>query len=306
MKLARLIFTVMMLFTSTVCFAGADEEEKELNATILTPILEHFPETSSIRKVLSNKIIAQEIIAKKQFSEYEAERISSKLMKNDPQLISMNAKCEAEGSDIDDENDSVYEEVLNQELLSTWHKKSLNCGTYSALVLTIFEFNQRNQAIQRKHVAFKAARIILSLDSTGDHAFVLIEGISGTMFVVDPWIRKVIRLSPKFAHIIPLTYKVVNLNDVQNLEINSFFSKPYYDMIHVIDKTRWTIDNENSANIFDAIHTYNKPMKKLYNTLKPNFPLWSLGYKDMFPQKCSGTLKRPAPECKTNPTMEVD
>lgn len=182
-------------------------------------------------------------------------------------------------------------------LSSSWGYKVANCNFYSRMVMTAFAFNLRNHWVQRKQFLFKEAVMVVNKTGTGDHVFVLVEGNSGAMFVVDPWIRQVIQLEDviklsAFARH-PLIVPYPDAKALNSLFSVSYQGTVYYDETYVNENTKWILRRNDSQAIERFVNTYYDStskkdnelnMRDIYTYLRGYFPGWQLEYEELFPK----------------------
>jgi hypothetical protein len=294
MKFIKLFFIVMLILSACVCFAGPVEEWLWLHDEILVPIQSNFNDSSSSTKLISMELIRMQkedgvIINEdniKQMLSLAIENLKNK-KKWDPKHFMGNIRnvcgvC----------NHGQTEAECAADILQTaWQNKISNCGEYADLVMIALEFNRMNyMKNEGKSFIFRNAVYVKAYTGTGDHELVLVEGISGAMFAVDPWIWKVEKLDnfPKLSEI-----KYVNLNDSANQKLNSLFGelyngKKYYDVKYVNESTMWVLHRERSQDTQRYVSNYDPGMKVFYETPRsdgrPKFRSWTTKYDELVPK----------------------
>lgn len=317
--LAKIVFASVLLVLNSVCFADALEEELELNSDILVPIICHFNDSSSLTKCVSTKLIDQQKKDKMLLNRFEVLSIYSNVAASLKDYgVKLDAIREASACPKGDKNQLTASGLANSLKLA-WELKVSNCGEYSLLVMIIFEFNRMNNYLLGKPLNFKEAMFVTTKGKTGDHVFVLIEGLSGTMFAVDPWIWKVTKLEPSFMKL-PDIHKgnhsldTIDIPAQLNQKINQLYgsnskASTYYDMIYLQANTKWNLDITRSKKIYDLIHEQNKEMKELYDTLRFSdrlrFPQWVMEYDELFPDHQTGHSKADVEEKKPEPDQKT-
>jgi|GEM_PF-2530169 len=285
-KLVKLLFLVTLVFIANVGFATGDEalrnammvngeklapgEELELLNTLLSPITTNFTDKSSLTKLLSNKIIESQINAKRAFTIDAIGELVEKV-KADPEFNDENRKV------IDDAisctSGSSKSELFARKYIKNWQNSVANCRDYVDLVLIAFNFNMMNIKAQGKIPRFQGAVYIKTIGDTGDHGLVLVQGKSGYVFVVDPWLRKIINLGPDFFEFLTdMDNEKLNvLPDAYNLLLNRQLGtfdkdtkKTYYDVLYVGPKTKWTLDRVHTSLLYTIAHTRDDYMQAFY------------------------------------------
>lgn len=301
-KLIKAFYILILILNATLCFAGADEEEDRLNSVVLAPILKNYTISSSIEGLRHLYIKKAQIAKGRQFSADELDEFLKVLAKKPP-FNDYKLKCayedmrgkwrrDLEHGDSDHENSSDDEypasaaEIFSENLRMSWNNKMANCGEYAYLVVIILEFNRMNIIRSKMHRFFEKVVLVHSVRGTGDHVFVLVKGVSGIIFAVDPWLRKVKRLEG--LNDIPSTLikdEEIFLNKQENLMLNEqLFKDPYYDIFYVNKETQWFFDIQTSAAIENYAHTKANGMKELYNILL-NYEYefgWTKSYNKLF------------------------
>ncbi len=297
MKNIKLWLIVVLVFLSAMCFATKEEdiaaEEKELNEAILAPIVGHFPASSSYTWRISEAIIRYERSNKKEFSKYEASNYVEKLLAT-PEFKDIDkAVCDWRAiSKIDarDVNGFVA------KLRLTWRMGIIQCGGYADLAMLTFNFNMMNYQARGVKPIFKSAVFVVALRNNGDHAFILVEGDSGTVFAVDPWVRldkdmsprsgMVERLPgfPKLSTITSWNGGVYRLSQEDNDRLNNLFGykengKLYYDGMYVTKHTEWILDRATADKIGCMIKS-GDAIKIMYEELNfsHTFIQWKIDY----------------------------
>jgi hypothetical protein len=289
MKLVKIFFITTLVFLNAMCAAEA--------TTILAPIMSHFSEASSKAKLLSKRIIEQQKVKGKQFEKKDVDDFIAALKEKEPDFFDdMFAQC------MRNVTGATYSETYAKAYKNAWNMKVANCGGYAFFVLIAFEFNKMNVLAQDgKKPIFKTARLVMAT-ANGDHALVLVEGNSGRVFAVDPWMGVVKKLSTRFAGLdlsrIPIDQSV-DLNPEENQQLNLLFSEPFYDVEFVNKDTEWEIEGDKYKIIYEVAHKYDTNMESFYNTLRPNFQKqWIFEYAKLFPKCGSPADKNKLEECK--------
>lgn len=281
-NVVRLFSIIIFILLIPTCLANAiEDEERELNLTLLRPIIDHFSESNSYSKIMSNKILEHEIATKTQLNRAQVAILKKQILKEHP-FTDDTLRC------IHKTVHRIKGKTLSEEIaksyLNVWLMKSVKCSDYAELVLIAFEFNRMNNIIIGRPLHFKTAVLIIANTDTGDHSFVLVEGNSGAVFAVDPWARRVTRLYPNFIKLSNIADKIYKLGDNDNYQLNLLFGQPYYDVRYVNYDTKWLLKEEHSQLIRDISLKRNDYMQILYETLQPSFPQWELGYKPLLIQ----------------------
>jgi hypothetical protein len=288
----KLFCIALLVVSGTLCFAEqVDIEETELKSTIFTPIISHFAKenggNSSISERLSAAIVQMEVDRKNQFTRNDIDQLikngTFKNIVNDEKSI----KCMdmiKEGS-----NDDTPLDFTTRHL-KVWNLKMATCRAYATFVLIAFEFNYMININLHRNLDsynFKDARIVSTIEPS-DHSIVLVEGKSGTMFVIDPWARKIIRLDSNFTKLSAMLSS--KLSDDDNKKLNSLYSNPYYDAYYVDARTEWKVNNPGSDKITNLVFTCDTHMRDFYTALKGSFSPWTKNYSDLFP-RCGNPLE---------------
>lgn len=286
---------IIIAFSSAACFAGSpDEEEKELKAAILDPIVNHFPEEASYTKLMSKAIVQYEIDKNTQLDPTGAANLKQEFDKkppfNDPYY--KDAKCA-----IDDIDVGSSTAGFTARYLSIWQNKIISCGGYAKLVLIAFYFNMMNYQLCAAKPLFKEAIQISS--AGGDHSFVLVEGDSGTIFAIDAFEGKITRLY-NFTKLSTMSGKsgLVDLKRQEdNEQLTRIFGtadnngKLYYDVIFVSEKTKWYLNGAVTAKIRDITKSGGS-IVTLYDVLRETdggFPRWRADYDQLLKQTSKQT-----------------
>jgi hypothetical protein len=287
MKKIKLLFIFVVAFSSALCFADAKEEEAELNVAILDPIINHFPEDSSYTRRMSKALIKWEIDNNIQLKPAAAKNKAQELSKTSP-FNNTDYSCAWSAMDKID----IYDvDGFAAKYLSAWHMGIIQCSGYAHLALITFYFNMMNYTIQNKKQIFKKAALVGTTKSSGNHIFMLVEGDSGTMFAVDPWIREVKKLSG-FTKLSDFSWGVVYLKPNDNILLRRLFGvadqngKLYFDEIYVNENTDWYLELDVAtkircmAEMGGAIKTLYEAINvdKRFPGLVPWFPRWQLPY----------------------------
>jgi hypothetical protein len=303
MEKIRLLFILILAFSSALCFADAKEEEAELNVAILDPIINHFPEDSSYTRMKSKAILKYEKNKKIQFNKKEAyDYIKEK--ERSGELTSRDSDYDCLWDTLD-EIDSTNSDGFAARWGTSWHMNVIQCSGYANLALITFYFNMMNYKIRGEQPMFNGAVFVGARGDTGNHVFILVEGVSGTIFAVDPWIRKVIRLDG-FIKLSPLLSNpqgaVYDLKDPYNGLLNHLFSEEgdngirYYDALYVNAGTKWFLGVKQSLAI-RCMAEMGGLMKTLYEAINvdrrfprqvPWFPRWQSDYSDLVKPKGGG------------------
>lgn len=320
-NLVRLVLCLVLVFSASVCFAGVkeDAEELELNSEILNPINSNFGESASLSRLLSIKLIEMK---KKRGEARDSDEEDSRLDEAESAIESelgltrvsemhkITDVCEKYAVSVFDPHIDNAVGSFAISLSLSWHKKIANCNTYTNLVMFAFEFNQMNNTLLGKDSRFEEA-VIAETNVDGNHILVLVQGKSGAMFVVDPWIQQVIKLK-----------NVIKLSEVDHsrptppylssFSLSSLFGqryndKVYYAEIFVDRNTEWNLNLKSTKTIQDFAHINNSDMKSFYESLdggKPSrkFPVWQLGYDKLVPK--SGEVKHKEPDTKKRKSNE--
>ncbi|MCE3268264.1 MAG: hypothetical protein K0R49_516 [Burkholderiales bacterium] len=299
----KLFLAIIFLVSSSVCFAGAEEEEAELKFAILDPIMNHFSESSSSTRLMSKEIIEYEKnILGRQATLSEVSIWIKDIWSKTHRFNDDKTSCALAAIQKCYSCFSTDAEVLAYSQLLSWKLRVSNCNEFAKLVMLSFEFNRINNEKLHIPTTLKSAMLITTfqnLDSTGgDHSAVLVEGNSKTMFLVDPWLGKVIKLNQKFpplSYIIekadnlgtPFYWSILNYYGVNKI-LNIHYKNTYYDVWFVNENTHWKLRNSSSKNIHDIVRTCSKSMRKLYEGIRlnkepasdviPDFPQWQLDY----------------------------
>jgi|GEM_PF-2732639 len=278
--------------------AAIAEEEKLLNEEIINPMTRRFSDKDSLSDLESLELIElQKKHGKiKSTDELESRRVQAvtellrKYGRSHLEKISQTtSSCAGEEEKLLDSST-----FLATDLYSGWRNKAVTCTFYARMAITIFAFNRMIHFAQKTPFPFKEAVIISSkvtTPPTGDHDFVLVEGNSETMFAVDLWKRRVVKLN-----------NVTKLSNIANskeltpypnaMSLNILFSvlyedEVYYDEAYVSESTKWNLNRGISQAIEKYVYTYdphsikNKTptMGSLYNYLRLEFfPNWRLEY----------------------------
>lgn len=294
--LVRVFFVSVMLVSAFTCFANEAAELRELNNMILYPITRHFNESSSITKCMSLEIMKFQIQNKRQANQVDFDQLWSEL-ESKPWF------CEAESNIVTARSHmgcplnlvkSVSITGFAKSHQTFWQLQAANCGELSEFALIAFTFNWiNNEKMQQPHL-FKKAVLVTTKAKTGDHQLLLVEGVSETLFVVDPWLRSVLPLkkyfpltgfiigqeissSPKMVDMIPLSERM-------NSQLTSLYrdkDSGYYDGYSVVKNTQWVLQVAYSKRIQSFAYTYNEDMKNFYNILKDEFSGFVKAYDEL-------------------------
>jgi hypothetical protein len=316
-KFVKLACVVAILLSTSICYAGKEEdaaaEEAQLNSEILAPITNHFSDSDSYSRLYSLALIKLQQdkygkirdATRKTITDEATEMVDTELSKDceKSKLCSQFENRKNEMKYVENMCGKYYYvanegsmDAFTSSLSLAWGHNIVTCNFYTRMVLTAFFFNQMNNLRQGKPWLFKKAEAVRTAPKTGEHVFVLIEGKSGAMFAVDPWIRKVVRLNgvtrlskiPYEAH---EDYPYENSEELNILFAHLHKGIAYYDEKYVSQKTKWTIEVGLSDQINGFVHLQdNGPQRKgilrmrdLYMYLYPKFPSWNLGYDELFP-----------------------
>lgn len=263
-----------------MCFAGANEEEAELNQAILHPIIDHFLKDSSYTRKISKQIISHEVNLGKQLDRNEAAEYLENILESEP-FTNDAYECAWKAQDIiDDRFDS---ENFAKRYLLAWQNKIGQCYDFTRLALIAFYFNMMNYKIAHPGVTpmFKAAFLTETVGDTGHHLFMLVEGTSGTIFAVDPWAGQVTTV-PELTRLPAILSSdkedrlVYRLGPHDNKRINLLFSQPYYDVRYVNSDTQWRLQIYSTNKVREMAEGGCGNIKILYDTLR--FPRWQTNY----------------------------
>lgn len=307
----RLIYIAILLLSAPMCFAGETEEEVELNSKVLVPITKYFSESSSLSRLVSLGMIEAQKKDGQIKNATEAELKHTQILNE--VIGNLDAKRLKEIAETKD----VCKKYLTNAIIgnstdsyaaflsNSWAHKAATCDFYTRMVITAFAFNEMNDKILKtklkQPLLFKKIAMIQTAPGTGDHMFVIVEGNSGTMFAVDPWIHKVVKLNDftKLSSMPDKELYEINLSDANQLNAlfgHEYKSKIYYDEYFVGKNTKWLLNRKFNKHAEDFVYNYdNRPhskvnplkdnfltMKDIYNYLRHNFPGWQLEYDELF------------------------
>src|SRR5579863_3283393 len=290
MKLIKSFFIAILIISATTCFADPEDDEfTELKLKILDPIVHNFKKgVGSPSERLRRAILAIEEDEGRQFTKNE---------------ICDMVRCGDFDDAVDDDSfnkciavvgqlgSAIDAGVYAEQYLKLWENKTANCGIYANLVLWAFEFNRVNTIAQGKESRFEMATLAITRPGTGQHVIVLVQGKSGAVFAIDPWIRKVIPFnkvipSKNFTTKLSTGMRNIALPDSDRIILNFIYSQPYYDAYYVDAGTVWVIQIDRSKKMVEMLHMYDSNMEKFYNTLKNSgFPWWEKSYIEFFPSQ---------------------
>ncbi len=129
----RLFSIIIFIFLIPTCLANAiEDEERELNLTLLRPIIDHFSDSNSYTRLISRKIIEWEITNKTQLNKLGAINLKKQILK-EPPFNDENIQCI--GLTIHKIKAQTAVETLATRNLNIWLMKSVTCGDYAELVL---------------------------------------------------------------------------------------------------------------------------------------------------------------------------
>ncbi|MCC2625148.1 MAG: hypothetical protein K0R14_1021 [Burkholderiales bacterium] len=318
MKKIKLLFIIVLIFSSMMCFATIEEdaaaEETELREAVLNPIINHFPVKSSYTWRVSQAILEQEKSEKRQFDIDKAKEYLRELSEM-PGFKDTDYNCI--WKEITEMGDRDINGFVARTILA-WQTKVIQCGGYADLAMLTFNFNMMNYKAQGISPIFKEAVYAVVVKDTGDHVLILVEGRSGTMFAVDPWIRNVIKL-PNFPGLSNINFSngKYYLKPQENKQLSSLFAsadengKLYYDVMFVDKYSNWVLDRMYSLKI-SCVARSGGPIKTMYEDLNlanaqfpkrvPWFPRWQLDYDRLIP---SPAKKEPSPAKKDSSTCSL-
>ncbi|MCC2624323.1 MAG: hypothetical protein K0R14_196 [Burkholderiales bacterium] len=267
-NLVKLIFIATLVFSSSVCLAGKVEEMNELKNNILEPIITHFSDSSSMSRLTSLKLIEMQK-ADGKFQNLDTNALTHK------RTIAMEKVYKEIGKDqyerlakvaifckkyTDRPFTGTPEESTKDFLLTfvsvAWQNNFASCNIYARTVLLAIAFNNLNNVKQGKSLLFREAAAVQTESGFGDHSFVVVEGMSGTMYAIDPWIRevKILYGAKKLSDIPfipPFIYSFTD--DNQNKILNKLFRVEgedkntwYYDEVYVREDTKWRLRRDMS------------------------------------------------------------
>lgn len=282
-NLLKLFFILVLFLQFSACFAGAREEKDALIRYIFTPINTHFDEKSSSTVPVSRGLINYQKIKKCKLNPLEAERLA---------MSCTDEECNARRTEYLRLRGNPQPTVswFGHSSWLVWKLKAANCNENAYLAKFVFEFNRLNSSEQELPFSsyFKNAFIIHTVPGTGQHDFLMVEGKSGTMFVVDDWSSKVEQLDDSFKGLFDSIDYDEDLHIPQELgaKLNELFKVDgYYDEIYVNKNTKWIAKVPFSINLEGFTKEYNSYMKKFYNALRHDgFPYW-VSYDDLYYKK---------------------
>jgi hypothetical protein len=303
--LVRFFFVIVLGLSSTICFAGGKEEYTWLSNDLMVPFVVNFNDSSALTRLMSIKLI-----------KYQKENLKRQLNRAEALSIMETTLLNREKPFDDDKRNSLMKDIrkcgkqaggasgLATVVHMSWQNKASNCNEYAKSVMIALEFAQMNSIASGNGPIFKTAVVVGTYEeiysytsgleiALNDHTFVLVEGLSGAMFAIDPWIWQVVKLD-NFAKLSSIDPQITDLEKASsksinlNLELNQIFSRQnggYYDVIYVNSDTKWQLERKFSQNILNNVHTRNEDMRNLYdNVLMPKFH-WAKTYDQLFPAK---------------------
>jgi hypothetical protein len=284
--------------SASVCFANALQEELELNSEILVPIINNFNNSSSFTRLVSLELIemqrSNKIMVDPNKRDIQLYQKAAQQVRSNPSLrgavegVLSNCRVCLPGQTAGGCFADAHQYY--------WTQKASSCAEYAELVMIAFEFNLMNYVALGKaqEWPFKEAVFVKTSPDTGDHGFVLVEGVSGAVFAIDPWIWRVVRLYnfPKLSDIKGVFVNLADVDKTINLNqiLNSLFASPYkgkvlYDGWYVYKNTEWILDRYSFQKIQNYAHEYNPYMKIFYDTPKsdnlPKFRRWTKKYDEL-------------------------
>lgn len=317
----KLIFIIVLVFLTSICFAGQVEEYNELKDNVLEPITAHFSDSSSLSRLISIKMIEMQkmngkvvdpthiklMIMKDRARSEVREEVGSKRFEEMDKIIPLFCQKYSKRTFTGLQPDFA-KDLLTTLVSVAWDYNVANCEAQMRIVLIALDFNRLNYAVRGQKWLFKEAAVVKA-KPPGDHYFVLVQGLSDTMFAVDPWSRKVTILEDTATKLSAISADPL-INDYPDPQkkLNKLFEASddkgikYYDEIYVRENTEWilrrdvTIGYEQFVNTFDPapkratasdkaidiqeIKDKNLHMEDLYNHLE--FPSWQVEYKQLF------------------------
>lgn len=279
-NLIKLLFICTLVLSYVVCYAGEADELAELQTAILIPITKNFNEDSSLTKKMSKAIINQEIATKTHYKKEQIMAVIHGIIRGGLREEDVDAYAR-EVSEVCEIEPTVNK--LINKYVKSWVWKKSNCVNYANFVIVAFEFNQMNKQITRgEKLLFREARYVETYGNTGMHVFVLVEGVSGTIFAVDPWIHKIVPL-PVFPKLSAIHEPIYELSGAENAQLSRLFGvmdkasgEVYYDVKYVNFDTKWRINATKEP--LCLVHKLSPEVQVFYNTFQGNFPLWKHEY----------------------------
>jgi|SRR6185437_61570 len=322
----RIFFVIILLFFSSWCFAITEQEkmiakeEAELNNEIIRPIAERFDEKSSFTGLISEEMIrmqenglvfdstnkeirAMEVIQAKEIAKRTIyKEIGEKRYKE--MSITMPEICEKfSNRSVSDppfygSHEKFHKDIVAKYLDAALRYNSANCAIQMRMAVVILEFNRINKIRLNQPLLFDQVVVVRATPKYGDHWFVLVQGKSGTVFAVDPWFRKVIKLkgAPKLSEITTDLYP--NHKLLTSLFAVRYNGKEYYDEAYVREDTQWSLRRDIATAYNDFVDTddpapesphkvsdlnYIAHMEDIYNMLIKNmkFANWPAKYNEL-------------------------
>lgn len=339
----RFTYIAILMISSSMCFAGQKEEYDELRYNVLEPITAHFGDSSSLTKLISSEMIEMQ----KSGWKIKNPKATSIDMRNEARAA---VRTKIGGARFDEMDKTIpgfckqyterpfhgskqewVKDVLATVISVAWDYKVANCEAYIRIVLLALNFNRLNNA-QLYSSLFKEAAVVKAKPPS-DHYFVLVEGKSGTMFAVDPWIGQVTildgvtKLSAITANPLIKDYPPKTLNKLNKLfESSDDNGVAYYDEIYVGKTTQWILRRDIPIGYEQFVYTYdpapenahspervidiqdvkdkNLHMEDIYTHLR--FPSWKVEYKKLFVKPRGSNPKEAEPKKLKDEEIEAE
>jgi hypothetical protein len=291
----KFLFGLIIFFSVSICFAG-EEHEFQILDSVLKSINKHFNLSKSPTKIMSNMVLEQERALGKQFTSKEAYSYRNGLILQGKAPETKLVDDIVEFSNLGAVTSTVtpeYAERAKDYFMKFWSLDSICCGEYALYAMNAIVFENRNQTAANKdnkgYVSpFKLVRLVQTQQGTGNHRIILVEGASGTIFVIDPWINKVVNLSPRFSKLSSMSNTKLSARDDE--ELNHLYHVPakdgkfYYDALFVGPDTKWEVEEKLSALWCNLAQENTNEMNTWYTYIKDVFG-WKYTYSELLPEK---------------------
>jgi hypothetical protein len=295
----RLFFLSILVFANAMCFATEQEEIQRLRE-IVGKIVSHVSPERSASRFIHDQIIAKAKERKKNYTDDDLDAIQPNLLSKLDKM-GINYKHVFKNIIVDyvdtfkknPNSVRIMAEVFAKPLAKTWNAPAnkpsddrlVNCVYYAYYTFSAVIFDNMNRLVENEGEytpLFTSVAIINTLEDSGDHTAVIVEGASGTVYFVDSWSEKVAiipgftarsawKTAPALA-LLPSVDRALPLNqDLSNIINRLSSDNGYYDMEFVKPDTRWVLYTPFSHHLSQLIQHRNNSIRPLYNSLMPIF-----------------------------------
>lgn len=283
-SMTKLLFILMLVFINTICFADEEHEQQRLDF-IVKQILTKVNLGRSTTRLAHNELIKQQIKLQRHYEYNNLGKVMPDIFKK-IYKAGVDATCKFDNITvhyINSSSDEQYAQIIIDPLYKIWvtplDKQLSICDHYAYLAFSAVVFDIKNETGKN---LFKSTVLMYALDNTGNHIATIVEGVSGNVYLVDPWAEKVIKI-PEFTeksewkNKVRLSRQTIQngflLNENLSDEITKMYAESgYYDVAYIRPNTQWVLLIKLSEHISQLMQTYqSQRIRLLYRSMKPLF-----------------------------------